>query len=78
MFNDAQARVKENNMATSSARLLRLPAVIEATGLCRTAIYQLEKDGDFPARVAIGKRSVAWREDQVADWIESRQRKTAA
>lgn len=60
------------------AKLLRLPVVIEVTGLCRTAIYQLEKAGDFPHRVAIGKRSVAWREDQVIAWIESRQLKAAA
>lgn len=37
---------------------MSLTEVLEFTGLCRTAIYQLEKSDDFPSRVSIGKRSV--------------------
>lgn len=65
-------------MAAQVQRLLKLPAVCNATALCRSSIYQLERDGQFPRRVAIGPRSVAWKEDEIAAWIEARQRKVAA
>ena len=31
-----------------SIRMLRLPQVIDATGLGKTKIYELEEQGDFP------------------------------
>lgn len=68
---------KDMQVATLSPRLLRLPTVITLTGLCRSAIYQLEKENRFPSRVALGPRAVAWREDEVTAWIEARQRKVA-
>lgn len=64
-------------MTAQTQRLLRLRAVCDLTGLCRSTVYQLEKYGTFPGRVAIGPRSVAWREAEVLEWIEARQRKVA-
>jgi prophage regulatory protein len=58
--------------------LLRLTTVKEQTGLCRSAIYLLESRGQFPGRVAIGPRSVAWRQSEIQAWIESRKTKVAA
>jgi prophage regulatory protein len=52
--------------------LLRLPDVIRATGLSRSAIYRLEARGDFPARVRLSVRATAWRSDLVSAWIEAR------
>jgi prophage regulatory protein len=54
--------------------LLRLPAVIAATGLSRSAIYRLEASGQFPARVQISKRATAWRADEVEAFVTSRPR----
>lgn len=65
-------------MASQLQKLLRLRAVCDATALCRSSIYQLERDGLFPKRVAIGPRSVAWREEEIRIWIDARQRKVAA
>lgn len=65
-------------MKTQMQRLMRLREVCEATALCRSSIYQFERDGLFPKRVAIGPRSVAWREDEIAEWVAARQRKVAA
>jgi prophage regulatory protein len=59
-------------MANSKFRLLRLPAVIEATGLGRSAIYALEARGEFPRRRKLTPRASAWRSDEVAAWIDSR------
>lgn len=54
------------------SRLLRIDKVMERTGLSRTTIWRREREGDFPSRVRIGPNAVAWREDDVDDWIESR------
>ena len=56
--------------------LLRLQSVKTATGLGRSSIYALEASGDFPKRVAIGLRAVAWRASEIQAWINSRQPKT--
>ena len=51
------------------SRLLRLDAVREITGLSRSTIYA---DLAFPRPVKIGERAVAWLEDEIRDWIETR------
>ena len=53
-------------------RILRLPAVMERTGLCRSSIYEYIAAGDFPPQVKLGPRAVGWRERDVIDWIEKR------
>ena len=53
-------------------RLLRLPEVIELTGFCRSSIYQLMREGNFPPNKRIGGNSVAWLESDIEDWIKSR------
>ena len=59
-------------MADTDFRLLRLPAVIEATGLGRSAIYALEARGEFPRRRKLTPRASAWRSDEIVAWIEGR------
>lgn len=36
------------------------------------AIYNLEKRGDFPKRIALTSRNVAWDLHEVESWIASR------
>jgi prophage regulatory protein len=50
-------------------RLLRLPAVIAKTGNNSTDIYDGMKNGTFPQSVPLGKRTVAWIESEVEEWI---------
>ena len=52
--------------------LLRLPAVIEITGLSRSTIYKLMSEGDFPAARKLTRRSVAWIAADIVQWIDSR------
>lgn len=56
----------------STTRLLRLPQVIEHTGLARSTLYDLIRVGRFPAAVPLTSTARAWREDEVAAWIEGR------
>lgn len=51
---------------------LRLPKVIERTGLSRSSIYAMISDGLFPAPVRIGRRAVAWREADLHLWASER------
>lgn len=50
-------------------RLIRLPMVISITGLPRSTLYQMIRSEEFPKSVMIGKRSVAWVESEVTEWI---------
>lgn len=52
-------------------KLMRLKSVTEATGLKPTWIYELMKQGKFPQSVCLGKRSRAWRSDEIQEWILS-------
>jgi len=51
---------------------LRLPAVIDATGLSRSTIYDMMKAGTFPRPVNLSSRAVAWPESMVAAWLAKR------
>lgn len=52
--------------------LLRLPDVQRLTGLSRSSIYRLEALGEFPKRVRLSERAVAWREEELVNWNEAR------
>lgn len=51
-------------------RILRFPAVKAATGLGRTTIYELMKEGRFPkSRRIAGAHAVGWDSLEVEAWI---------
>ncbi len=52
--------------------LLRLPEVKRRTGLSRSSIYAKMQNGNFPDKVNLGGRSVAWIDHEVEDWIRER------
>lgn len=59
-------------------RMLRLPDVVQATGLGRSTIYAKIAAGKFPAPVKLGARAVAWPEALVAEWLANRPSARAA
>lgn len=61
-------------MSQFPRRFMRLPAVKQAVGLGRTAIYEKIKAGEFPAPYQLSNngRAVAWASDEIDRWIESR------
>lgn len=65
-------RGRAMNEATQARRLIRLPEVIDRTGLSRTSIYRAMNAGDFPRAVPLYRRGVAWDSGEVETWIESR------
>jgi len=52
--------------------VLRLNAVVTATGLARSTIYKLIGSGEFPRPVPLTGRCVGWIDSEVAAWIQSR------
>lgn len=58
--------------ANRPLRFLRFPAVRARTGLSRTTVWRLERQGDFPRHRRMSRNAVAWAEHEVADWIRSK------
>ena len=71
-----------DNNHTPQKRFIRLPEVMSRTGYGRTSIYRKMEDGSFPKSVKLGgppldpsvfdSRAIAWIEEEVDQWIESR------
>ena len=55
-----------------AATLIRLPEVIQRTGLSRSAVYELIKASHFPHQIKLGVRAVAWNSSAVDAWINER------
>ena len=53
-------------------RILSTRSVIAETGLSRTTIWRLERQGHFPKRLQLSPNRVGWKSDAIRDWIESR------
>ena len=50
-------------------RILRLPTVLDRTGLSRSTVYQRVAEGRFPKSVSLGARAVGWVEAEVDEWV---------
>ena len=56
------------------ARLIRLPEVLQLTGISRATIYRWIGMGTFPPPVNPGdSRMIAWKSDVIEAWVESRE-----
>ena len=49
--------------------ILRLSQVESVTGFKKSKIYQMIKEGAFPAPVKMGPKSSGWYSDLVQNWI---------
>ena len=53
-------------------KVIRIDKVMELTSLPRSTIYLYIKENKFPKQIKLGERSVAWIENEIIQWIESR------
>jgi len=64
------------NVATGKSerptRLIRIREVQHRVGLGRSTIYRWMAQGKFPKPVQIGSYSVAWKENDIEQWISRR------
>ena len=56
---------------------LRWPRVRQLTGLSRSTVWRLEKNGQFPARRKLSANSVGWSLIELQAWMQSRRAATA-
>jgi prophage regulatory protein len=73
-MNDKKRLLQPDSRAEPIPPFLRLPVVIELTGLARSTIYRMVAEHTFPAPVRLAKRAVAWRQDDVRRWTLGRPR----
>lgn len=57
---------KENTILINKRKLLQIIPLSPRT------IYNMEKRGEFPQRIVLTSRNVAWDLSEVEKWIESR------
>ena len=53
----------------TAVKLLRLPAVEAMAAMKKSKLYDLVRQGQFPAPVRLGPRSVRWKSTDVEAWI---------
>lgn len=54
------------------SKFLGIAEVASLTSLSRASVYRLTKEGDFPKSVSITKCRVAWRQQDIIAWMQSR------
>jgi prophage regulatory protein len=54
--------------------LINRKTLLAMIPLSERAIFNMEKRGDFPCRIVLTSRNVAWDLAEVEEWIESRKR----
>jgi len=52
--------------------ILRLPTVIDRTGLSRSTVYLMMSKNEFPSTISLGDRAVGWLEGDINNWLEQR------
>ena len=60
----------EDELPEKKKRVLRLPEVMDRTGLKRSTIYKRIKFDKFPRQVCLGGDNVGWIEDEIDGWID--------
>ncbi len=56
----------------TNKKLINRKKLSEIIPLSTRTIYNLEQRGDFPRRIALTSRNVAWDLSEVEAWIEAR------
>ena len=69
---------KQKERQTPPAEILRAKEVLALTGIrSQGHINTLIRNGEFPNKIAIGKRAVGWLAAEVKEWIATRPKVTA-
>jgi prophage regulatory protein len=58
---------------TQIKRTIRRPELLAQTGLSKTSIYNLEREGKFPLHFMLTPRCAVWAESEVDAWLDERQ-----
>lgn len=70
--------LKTNDYELYSPIVIRLPVVLEPTGLSKASVYEKLNpksklyDPTFPQQIEIGVRARAWRRHEILAWLQSK------
>ena len=53
-------------------RLLSIKQITAETGISRSTIYRLLRNGTFPTPIRLGKRGMRWLESEIKAWLRKR------
>ena len=56
-------------LSVATPQALRMPRVVDKTGLSRAQIYKLVKEHQFPAPYKLSERVSVWNEQEVSAWL---------
>lgn len=60
------------NPSDAEISFIRTQDVVALTGLSRSQILKLEKQGQFPAKIKVSERAAAWVRGDVINWMRER------
>ena len=73
MGNTRKAKHRDNGSTVNSGKtLISRRTLLTMIPLSDRTIYNLEKRGEFPRRIVLTSRNVAWDLAEVEHWIEER------
>ncbi len=52
-------------------KLIRLPRVMELTGLAKSTVWAWVKDGKLPRPTKLSRRVLVWKESDILAWINT-------
>ena len=64
----------DNQLDELPCRLLTRKQLLEIVPFSYPTLWGMMRRGAFPKALRIGAQKVAWREDEIREWIESRPR----
>ncbi len=72
LLSSISGNTPKTTQQSSSERILRSKEVQEMTGLSRTTLWRLERNGQFPDRIPLSVGSIGWRLSDIEKWIQER------
>src|SRR4051812_38983741 len=63
-------------MEAQEMKFIRCNAVLQMTGLSRSTVWRMERQGQFPRRHRIAKTAVGWLEEDICAWMTARIQRT--
>lgn len=58
-------------MTDHTDMILRLPTVLQKTGLSRSTLYRKISEGTFPRQIKISQRCAGWRSSAIDTWLKN-------
>ena len=58
-----------SNRSVTTENFLRMSDLTDKVGICRSQIYKLIQQGDFPMQIKLGERISVWSESEVEEWM---------